>query len=169
MKAIKAAVVLSLIAVTIITVSFSLDGHKAEASDKKEVTPATEKAKASPAEVQKKQEGIKVVAYYFHGNVRCPTCMKLEEYSGEAINQGFSDEIKKGSLEFKSVNIDEGSNSHFVQDYQLVTRSLVISKIENGKEVKWKNLDMIWNLVRDHDKYIEYVKEETKKMIEDKS
>lgn len=116
-----------------------------------------------------KEEGSKVVAYYFHGNVRCPTCMKLEEYSGEAVNQGFSESISKGDLEFRSINVDEEANSHFIKDYGLVSRSLVLSKLDNGKEVKWKNLDQIWTLVRSHDKFIEYVRDETRKMMEDKN
>lgn len=125
--------------------------------------------KAQAEETRQKKKDVKVVAYYFHGDVRCPTCMKLEEYSGEAVNQGFVEETKKGALEFKAVNVDQDANSHFIKDYQLVSKALVLSRIENGKEVKWKNLDKIWTLVRDHDKYIEYVKDETKKMMEDKS
>ena len=30
-----------------------------------------------------------VVAFYFHGNVRCATCKKIEAYADEAVQQGF--------------------------------------------------------------------------------
>ena len=33
----------------------------------------------------------KVIAYYFHTNTRCSTCMKIEAYSKEAIEQGFAE------------------------------------------------------------------------------
>jgi hypothetical protein len=97
---------------------------------------------AAAAEQQGTKEGAKIVVTYFRGNIRCPTCMELEAYSGEAVKEGFPQEIAKGTVEFKTVNIDEGENRHFVKDYQLVSRAVVISKMENGKEIKWKNFDL---------------------------
>lgn len=129
---------------------------------------APPKAPEQKAEVQQKQETIKTIVYYFHGNVRCPSCTLLEEYSEEAVKQGFPSEISSGKLEFRSVNVDEEANRHFITDYQLVSRSVVVSRIENGKEAEWKNLDNIWNLFRNRDKFIEYVRDETKKVMEKK-
>lgn len=173
MKKIKSLLVLGLIALVAFGGFMAFDSSKATAEDKKTTavlkSEVPKDTKNTSSEVQQKQEGAKVIAYYFHGNVRCPTCMKLEEYSGEAVNQGFAEEIKKGSLEFIPLNVDQDANSHYIKDYALVSKALVLSKTVKGKEVKWKNLDMIWNLVRDHDKFIEYVRDETKKMIEEKS
>jgi hypothetical protein len=58
------------------------------------------------------------------------------------------------------VNVDEPENKHFIQDYQLVTRSLVLSLMSDGKEKKWKNLPDVWKLVRDKEKFYQYVKDE---------
>lgn len=126
--------------------------------------------KAAAAEQQATmKEGAKIVVTYFRGNVRCATCINLEAYSDEAVEQGFPQEIANGTVEFKTVNIDEEDNRHFVKDYQLVSRAVVISKMENGKEVKWKNLDMIWHLVGNKEKFLDYIKTETKNMMEGKS
>jgi hypothetical protein len=102
----------------------------------------------------------KVIAYYFHGTVRCPTCYKLEQYSKEAIESNFKDALASGKLEFKVVNVEDKRNEHFVNDYQLYTKSLVISLIENGKEVKSKNLTKIWDYVGNKQKFFEYVTSE---------
>ncbi|MBL7197834.1 MAG: hypothetical protein ISS47_07015 [Candidatus Omnitrophica bacterium] len=102
-------------------------------------------------------EENKVIAYYFHGSFRCPTCHKLEQYSKEAIEENFKDEIAKSRLEFKTVNVEKEGNEHFVNDYQLYTKSLVISKIEDGKETQHKNLEKIWGYVRDKEKFFDYV------------
>ena len=102
----------------------------------------------------------KVVVYYFHGTMRCPTCHKLELYSKETIENNFKSELSSGKLEFKSVNMENKGNEHFVQDYQLYTKSLVISLIESGEEVRSKNLTAIWELVGNKDKFSGYVKEE---------
>jgi len=99
----------------------------------------------------------KVIAYYFHGSFRCPTCHKLEQYSKEAIETNFKDALASGKLEFKVVNVEDKGNEHFVNDYQLYTKSLVISLTENGKEVKSKNLTKIWDYVGNKQKFFDYV------------
>lgn len=102
----------------------------------------------------------KVYAYYFHGAMRCSTCHKLEQYSKEAIEVNFKTELAAGKLEFKVVNIEERGNAHFVSDYQLYTKALVLSLVKDGKEMKSKNLTRIWELVGNKDKFIEYIKAE---------
>lgn len=103
----------------------------------------------------------KVYAYYFHGTFRCPTCYKLEQYSKEAIDTNFKDAISSGRLEFRIVNVEDRGNEHYAKDYQLYTKSLVLSLVKNGKEVKWKNLDKIWECAGDKQKFLDYVKAET--------
>ncbi|MDD5680089.1 MAG: nitrophenyl compound nitroreductase subunit ArsF family protein [Candidatus Omnitrophica bacterium] len=100
----------------------------------------------------------RVIAYYFHGTFRCPTCYKLEQYSKEAIEMNFKDAISAGKLELKVVNVEDKGNEHYTQDYQLYTKSLVLSLIKGGKEAKWKNLDKIWEYVGNKQKFIDYVK-----------
>ena len=102
----------------------------------------------------------KVYAYYFHGSLRCSTCYKLEEYAKEAIKGNFKSELASKKLEFKVINIDEKDNMHFVNDYQLYTKALVLSLVKDGKEVNSKNLNKIWELVGNKDEFIEYIKVE---------
>lgn len=99
----------------------------------------------------------KVIAYYFHGNARCLTCYKLEQYSKETIEANFKDELASGKLVFKVINTDENSNEHFVKDYQLYTKSLVISLVKGGKEIRSKNLVNIWDYVGNKQKFYDYV------------
>ncbi len=101
-----------------------------------------------------------IIAYYFHGSFRCATCNKMESYAREAIDTNFKDLIDSGVLEFKAVNVEEKDNEHFVRDYQLYTKALVLSMIKDGKEVKAKNLDKIWELARNKQKFMEYVTSE---------
>lgn len=39
-----------------------------------------------------------VIAYCFHTNTRCSTCIQIEQFSPEAIEQGFPNELKNGAL-----------------------------------------------------------------------
>jgi hypothetical protein len=111
--------------------------------------------------------GSKVIAYYFHGSFRCQTCHKLEAYAKEAIETNFKDELSSGRLEYKAVNVEEKRNEHYVGDYGLYTKSIVLSVVKDGKEEKWKNLDKIWEYVNDKDRYIGYVKREVGDLLKE--
>ncbi len=123
--------------------------------------PATKQKEEAPLpRIAATSQNSKVVAYYFHGTFRCSTCRTIEQYSHDAIQTYFAKELGNGTLEFRPVNVEEPENKHFIQDYQLVTRSLVLSLVSDGKETKWKNLPDVWKLVRDKDKFFQYVKDE---------
>jgi hypothetical protein len=130
--------------------------------------PRATKGKAN-TETQRIPEAAKpdsrVVAYYFHGNTRCATCRTIESYAKEAVESGFPGALKKGQLEFKVLNVEEPQNEHFVQDYQLSASSLVLARFHKGKQRDWKNLQLVWELVRDHDAFVIYVQEEAKSFL----
>jgi len=107
----------------------------------------------------------KVVAYYFHGDFRCPTCYRLEQYSKEAIDTHFKDAVSSGKLEFKAVNVGEKTNRHFVNDYQLYTKSLVLSLVKDGKEIKSKNLIKIWEYAGNKQRFFEYITSEVQDFL----
>ena len=108
----------------------------------------------------------KVIAYYFHGTFRCYTCTNMEKYAREAIEADFKDALASGKLEFKSVNVEESQNEHYVNDYKLYTKTLLLSFVKDGKEVKTKNLDKIWEYARDKNKFMDYVIKETRLFME---
>ena len=109
----------------------------------------------------------KVIAYYFHGTFRCYTCTNMEKYSREAIDVNFKDALASGNLEFKAVNVEERGNEHFVNDYQLYTKSLILSLVKDGKEIKSKNLDKVWEYSRNKQKFIDYVTSEINGFMKD--
>ena len=115
---------------------------------------------AAIAEELAQNGSAQLIAYYFHGSFRCPTCHNLEKYAKEAIRNNFKDELDKGILVFKTVNIEKKGNEHFVNDYRLDSKSLVLSLVKDGEEIKHKNLTKIWEYVRNKEKYVNYVKSE---------
>ncbi|MFA4854836.1 MAG: nitrophenyl compound nitroreductase subunit ArsF family protein [Candidatus Omnitrophota bacterium] len=100
----------------------------------------------------------KVIAYYFHGTMRCPICHKLEQYSKAAIEANFKDALASGKLEFKVINVEDKGNEHYGSDYQLYTKSLILSLVKDGKQIKWINLDKIWEYAGNKQRFIDYVK-----------
>jgi hypothetical protein len=106
------------------------------------------------------QSGDKVVVYYFHGNVRCSNCRNFEAYSNEIMQKAFAQELKSGRLEWRVTNVDEASNQHYIEDYRLITRSVIVAKMQDGRQVEWKNLPRIWELVGDKPAFMNYIQTE---------
>ena len=104
------------------------------------------------------EAATRIVVYYFHGNVRCATCRKIEAYSEEAVKTTFAAELKSGAIEWRVLNIEEPANAHFIQEYQLYTRSLVLADAANPK--RFKNLEKVWALVGQKDFFFRYVQDE---------
>jgi hypothetical protein len=119
-------------------------------------------AEQSPAP---KPGAHKVIAYYFHTNTRCSTCIKIEAFSKEAIEKGFADELKNGTLEMRIVNYENPENRHFMQDYKLVSKSLVLVNIANGKQTEWTNLKLVWQLTGHKDAFLNYVRKEVRSYL----
>lgn len=99
----------------------------------------------------------KVVAYYFHRTMRCPTCLSIEEQAHEAIKAGYGQELRAGRLEWHAINIEAPGNEHFEQDFELETSSLILAEVVNDEVMRWKNLTSVWELVEDPPAFQEYV------------
>jgi hypothetical protein len=102
----------------------------------------------------------RLIVYYFHGTARCPTCLTLEEYSKEAVETLFSNELRSGRVEWQVINYDESWNEHFLRDFNLSFQSVVVARMADGTQAEHKNLEKIWELVGDKPAYMEYVRSE---------
>lgn len=100
----------------------------------------------------------KEIVYYFHTNFRCETCRSFEAYTRAELVADFSRELKDGTIEFQVVNVEAKGNEHFVQDYQLETKSVVL--VAPGKKTRWKNLDQIWHKISTEAGFKKYIQAE---------
>ena len=106
-----------------------------------------------------------IVVYYFYGSFRCSSCLKIEKYTKEAVNKYFKKELDSGDIIFMPVNIEEADKEHYVDDYQLYTKSVILSLIRDGKEIEYKNLSDVWQYLGDERKFYDYVKNEINKYL----
>ena len=132
-------------------------------------SPPTTGERAAPAPADSPAPAHVVRVYYFHGNARCVSCRKIEALAGEAVRAAFAGEMKQGKVEWLAVNIEEPANKHFIRDYRLYTKSLVVVDLVDGTRVRWKNLEKIWELLRDDDAFRQYVQGEVKSYLEKRS
>lgn len=101
----------------------------------------------------------KVIAMYFHGDIRCMTCRKVEAYAREAVEEGFASQVKAGAIEFRAVNVEQPENRHFISDYQLTNKSVVVVDEVGGNVERWVKLDNVWGLVGNREAYLQYVQD----------
>ena len=102
----------------------------------------------------------RVDVYYFHGNFRCVSCRKIEDYTKTTLETFFKPQLASGKLVYKVINVEKKGNERFVRDYQLYTKSVALSLVENGREVKYKNLGKVWEYLGDKERFSKYIKEE---------
>lgn len=76
----------------------------------------------------------RVEVVYFHGKQRCATCMAIEKNTKEVINELFANELKKGTVVFKTVDISTTEGEKIADKYEVTWSSLFVNKWKNGKE-----------------------------------
>lgn len=126
---------------------------------KTEETKKSVSASEDEAPVENKE---KLIVYYFHGNMRCRTCKTIEALTTQAVEKLFPKGLKDKSVELRAVNVEMTENEHYVEDYKLSIRSVVISRMKADEEVDWERLDRVWELVGDESAFIDYLSEEMK-------
>jgi hypothetical protein len=112
------------------------------------------------AEAPPDQSESSYTVYYFHTSVRCTTCIRIEELAKAVVQSDFVQQTQAGLLQFKSVDVQLPANRHFIQDYRLVTKSIVLVKEQYGRPVQWKNLNRVWELIWSESRYRSYIRSE---------
>jgi len=123
---------------------------------------AVAEARVEPAA----ETGHKIMAYYFHGNSRCKTCRGIEAETYRVLQQNFPEALKNGTLVWKTVNIDRPENQHYFDEFQFLSRIVVIADVQDGKTVRWDNLDKVWQLYRDRPAFDEYIRSTAAEYVE---
>lgn len=95
----------------------------------------------------------RLVAFYFHGTKRCTSCNSIESLTREALRT----ETDAAQVEIRPVNVDEASNAHYVADFALTMRTVVLAEESGGRVVRWMRLDECWERFRDPADFQDYI------------
>lgn len=101
---------LLIIALAIVSVSF---GNCRNPSPKVEKQIATEVVAGVPL----------IQILYFHGERRCPTCIKVGEISLNLFKAKYAN---NASIAYKEINTDNEENKAIAEKYQILSSSLII-------------------------------------------
>lgn len=78
----------------------------------------------------------RVEIIYFHGKKRCATCMAIEKNAKEVVNTQFANELKNGTVVFKTVDISTPEGEKIADKYEVTWSSLFVNKWKGGKETR---------------------------------
>jgi hypothetical protein len=107
--------------------------------------PETDEGSAVESDVP----GRRLIVSYIHGELRCETCLFIEDTARETVQSAFADQLASGRIEWRAVNMDATGNEHLVTDYDLTTSSLVLSDVLDGVEQEWWRVDEVWEHTED--------------------
>ncbi|MHC4445545.1 MAG: nitrophenyl compound nitroreductase subunit ArsF family protein [Planctomycetota bacterium] len=102
----------------------------------------------------------KIIVYYFHRTLRCPSCLAIEKYAHEAVGGNFVDGLQAGRLVWRVVNIELEGNEHFEKDFKLEYSSVVLVEMSGDKVMRWKNLAKVWDLLDNREAFGNYITKE---------
>jgi len=102
----------------------------------------------------------RILAVYFHGTIRCKTCLKIEQMARDTVTSGFGGENGSGGIFWAAVNYDVPENDRYIAELQIELPSLILMEVEDGKVRRWKNLRKTWDLADDEQSFSKYVSDE---------
>ena len=123
---------------------------------------------ASEKQAEPDSQPVFTVTYFF-SEPRCKTCRTIESLTKETVETSFEVPIREGLLAFRLVDTDREENRHFIDDFQLITKSVVITEEKNGTVVRFKILQKVWELVHDPGAFQQYITDEVRAFMKSPS
>jgi hypothetical protein len=108
-----------------------------------------------------------VVVYYFHRKFKCGSCEVIESTLQKALEARYAPYFMDGRLAMCVVNIDDPENRYFLEQYKLISTTLVIVQKSKGSVARFKHLDAVWDISEDPDAISHLLQEEVSKYLQE--
>ena len=107
-----------------------------------------------------------VMVYYFHGNMRCPTCRAIESQAHETVESDFASQLDSGEVIWRVLNYEEPAGAELGKEFEVQMPVVVVARTSGGKIEDWKRLDEVWAEVGDPPAFAELIGNEIRRMLE---
>lgn len=98
----------------------------------------------------------KLEVYYFHATARCYSCRTIGRYVKEIMEQKYAEQIKRGKIDFREINVDLPENREIARKYQASGSSLFINRIKDGKDNIEPDMN-VWKLLGNEVRFKSYL------------
>ncbi len=116
----------------------------------------------SPA-AEMPEDGL--VVYYFHGDIRCPTCRAIESQTHEIVQNDFARQMEDDLITWKVLNYDKPAGADLAKQFDVHMANVVLVQMSGGEIRNWRRLDQVWALVGDKPAFAEFVRTEISQML----
>jgi hypothetical protein len=120
-------------------------------------------APGTPTKAEAVGDGL--VVYYFHSNIRCPTCRSIESQAQETVQTHFASQLSNGEVVWKIINYEQASAKPLAEKFQIQMPVVVLARMKDGQTEDWKRLDEVWAMVGDKPAFTKYVRGEIERML----
>lgn len=103
----------------------------------------------SPVSLLPEVAGHQVVVTYFISGARCESCQKIEALCRETVAQDFAAESASHHVVFRVIDTGDPANAHYISDYQLTSKIVILSHRVASKETEWMAMEKVWDLLED--------------------
>ena len=87
----------------------------------------TKKSASTDVEqAQQLEQKDHVEVLYFHGKQRCATCMAIEKNAKEVVEVQFANELKNGTLVFRTIDISDPKNETIAEKYEVTSNRICL-------------------------------------------
>jgi len=160
---------LLIVSVSVVITIVGALAYRTYTKNQKDVNKEEVSANQKQEESVTSQPGPRVDIYYFHGTNRCWSCVTAEDYTREALNKYFPQELKDGKITFASINAQKPANFQeegLAKKFDISYNSLIINKIKD-KEIGYENVQEIWQNLNNKDAYLALIKDRVDKALKD--
>ena len=148
-----------LITFSIAFLMISCSGSNKTDSTKDEVAIASTHENTS---VNNTTDTSTIYVYYFHGSIRCHTCVSVDEDTHKYLKEFYPEMFDNGKMIFQSLNADEDERLDLIKKYKIWGQTLLFIK---GNKVVDMTEDAFMYVTTDPDKWKNIVKENMDKLL----
>ena len=106
----------------------------------------------------------KVTVYYLHATFRCVTCNTIEAMAKEVVTTQFAADVAAGRIEWREADFQERED--LAKRYDVVSSTVVVVHLVDGREVEFQRLDEVWTLFDKPTEFKEYIAGAIRKYVE---
>jgi hypothetical protein len=135
-----------------------LANHAGCTREEQQPAPAVAPAPAAPApQPAPAATAAEVVVTFFTEAVPCKVTAKVEGLCRQAVEAAFATELKSGALVYRVLSTESPENEHYLDEYDIGSKALVVARQENGKDAEFVPCHDIWIMIEEPKELADYV------------
>ena len=75
-----------------------------------------------------------LIVYYFHGDIRCPTCKAIESQTHDIVRNDFATQLDSGQMAWKVLNYEKPEAADLAKKFGVHMANVVLAQMDGGRD-----------------------------------